>query len=215
MKPSKLVAKQLVKEQRASVRADQAKRQKAKEKKIKELMENPNSSFNQLTPKQKGYIEDHAVYGIDKREAIAHNYQSKGPKSVSSTKQELESSSNVQRVIREIYAAGGVTRERIAKRISEGMDAGKLVVDKDTGEVIREEVDHRVRLEATKMAMDVYGDRNLKDEKSGDVMNIQINIQESDKVEEAVLDYMERKHGKKKAPDKVEVIEGEVTEQDG
>lgn len=110
-----------------------------------------------------------------------------------------------------MYAKQGVTRENVAKTVADGMSANKININPTTGEVFNFGADHKTRLTAAKMGMDMLGDiKTNKDGPNGDVTNIQINIKESNKVEEAVMQYLSEKHGKKKTPEVI--IEGDVVE---
>lgn len=179
------------------------KRTKAlRETKVKKMKSDPTSKLMKLTAKQRGYVEDVALHGMTKDEAVKGNY-SVTDESARGTVKSLDKNEKVQDAIAAIYEAHGVTRPKIAQAIARGLDAKKQVVNQKEGTAYEVGLhDHDTQLKAAKLASDIFGDKGQ--EVGGQHLHLHIDAREANQMEEAVMVVLEEKFGKK------DIIEGDV-----
>ena len=174
------------------------KRSKRQKVKLGTVLESPDSAFNRLNVRQKNFVKGVVLEGKTKRQSAMEAYQPSSVEVADKVACQQSKSKNVARAMIELYNAQGLERNLIAKTVVRGMKAKIHIVDFKKRKMVRTDAyDIDANLRASRLALDML-DRaeGVVDEKQKGALNVQININQSNEMEEAVKQHLKMKFGK-------------------
>jgi len=177
---------------------------------LKGMMVDVDSAFNKLTTQQKGFFVDHYTKNISGAKSIANNYGEKkwSKNSCLTYAWRMRKKPAIQAAVAELYRNAGITSERLAEVVNRNLDAKKTFFQTKTGDVIETDIDDaNAQLKAVSIGAQLIGDIKPGKDKPGSGININLNIKESNEIEEIVKDHLLTKFGKKRNMVDVDVIE--------
>jgi len=172
------------------------------------MVVNPKSAFNKLTPRQKDFFVDYYINRLGIKKSMENNFNSSLANLGPAASTQL-SKPAMKLTVQEMYLELGINRKEIVDVIKRGMNAKHMIYDRESGEMLEfpDRDDHKLQLAAAKLALEVLNDIGYRHKETPPPAegedgkkhpsNITINIGESDSIEDAVLQVLSERFGKK------------------
>lgn len=170
---------------------------KENEKKLLEIVRNPESEYHKLSTKERLWFEKVFVYGKSPDMTQNHKIQNMIDELKFPSPTQLIQQPKIKNAVTELYGPE-INRGIVSKILLRAANAKKSYYDKDANELVESQVDdHKTQIEVAKLIVELHGDTNKSKNKQTSKTNLNINLQASDDVEDAVKEVLLKKWGTK------------------